>query len=364
MKDAFDEKLSQVPFPDIKGAKEVVIVGNYGGGNLGDEAMLDVLIEQIRQRDKNIRVTVPSRRPDVVARLHGQQSVAPVSLGKGVLRALVCSILMIGGGTIFSTFSGTGVVAITIVAIIRKAVLRKKVFFYGIGYSSSTSRVLSLLAKLAFHLADNVYVRDSISFSNLKQQMKIDSVSIIPELALFLRPGSIPNETKESLRGYSRPLIGFSLMYLPSHNYQPIKEAIHQFMRYLYQKYSASFCFLTFQPRIIDYSHDWKSDDEIAAGFLEGLSSEIRKSCTILPAYDHFATLAIINELDFIISMRYHCLVFGHLQRKPFVSISFEEKHRALVREYGGGSVELSQIQPSSLIAEWERINGKGDLSK
>lgn len=355
MKTKFDDKLADIPFPNIKSAKEIVIAGNYGGGNLGDEAMLDVLAELIVQKLAEVKIIVPSRRPDVLRRLHPQPVIHSLSIIKGSLRALLCDVLILGGGTIFSRFSGPGIVLITLTAILRKLLLGKRTYFYAIGYSSSTPKYLSILARIAMKLADSVYVRDSISFSIL-EKFKIKSLSLVPELALFLQPSDIPLQLSNIKNDKGKYGIGISLMYISSADYDIIGNAIRGFIKYLYEANKASFWFLTFQPRVINYTPEWKSDDEISQMIIDDLPSDIKSSCHVMPVYAAPATLSIIKQLDLIVSMRYHCLIFAHLQQKPRIAISFEDKHKAFVNDYGGEIAELDHISAEDLISTWKKM--------
>jgi polysaccharide pyruvyl transferase WcaK-like protein len=358
----FDEKLSEVPFPNIDERGKVVVIGNYGGGNLGDEAMLDVLVELILQRLGKIKIVVPSRRPDMIRSLHPNPLVYPVTKMQGVLQALLCGTLIVGGGTIFSTFSGPGVMTTTIIAIIRKILLRKKVYFYGIGYSSSTSHFLSILAKLAFKLADGIYVRDSISQETLSRILKRKLVLQIPELGLFLKRGSsLPDELVYMAKNRQGPLVGISLMHIAWLDYDQIIDSIKGFMEYLYSKHNAIFCFLTFQPRVIDYYDAWRSDEEIGQMIVDRLPEQIRANCRVLGACSGSDTLRIIDEVESIISMRYHCLVFAYAQGKPYVAISFEDKHRAFVKDYGGVSIPLANISATNIIEKWEELRSRSN---
>jgi polysaccharide pyruvyl transferase WcaK-like protein len=352
-----DRDLEKIPFPKIKSAKNIVIVGNYGGGNLGDEVMLDMLIKIIQEKLAKVKVIVPSRRPDVIRKLHSSTAIYPVNIKEGILRALTSDILLVGGGTIFSDVSGSGIFIITLIAIIRKIVLKKQTYFYGIGYSSSTPNLLSKFAKIALKVSDGVYVRDSISFDILKAKFGIKSVFRMPELALSLKESNwLPDEIVEVINNREGPLIGFSLMHRESLDYDRLIASIKGTIKYLHSKYNASFCFLTFQPRVIDYHENWRSDQEVGELIVSRLPSEIGKKCHVLGAYPPDVTLKIISKLDSIISMRYHCLVFASMQHRPYVAISFDDKHKAFIKDYGGESIPLDNITADGLVAKWEKL--------
>jgi polysaccharide pyruvyl transferase WcaK-like protein len=362
MLDQFDARIADLPFPNINEGSKVVIVGNYGGGNLGDEMMLDALVELISIKVGKAMVIVPSRRPDVLNKLHPKLKISSVGVIRGTLKALFSDALIIGAGTVFSAHSGLGIKAAVIIAILRKMLLRKKVFFYGIGYSSSTtSRILKMLSRPALNLADGIYVRDTLSYSMLKSTIKNNErIFLIPELGLFLKKSAfLPNELSGILKKGKGPLVAFSLMYtgLYDDHINTVSDAVRGFIEYLHSRYSdAKFLFLTFQPTVIRYSPDWISDEEVGLAITRKLPREIRSSCDVLRRYPPMETLRIISESDVIISMRYHCLVFASMQNKPYIAISFDDKHRAFVKEDDGEIIDIDEISTDSLIQLWRKI--------
>ena len=357
-----NEKESDLFFQSLANVKEVVVAGNYGGGNLGDEAMLDVLAALFAAKLPGLKIVVPSRRPDVLQRLHPSPIVLPIGVMRGALRAFLSEMLIIGGGTIFSSLSGFGIWAIVSIAILRKILLRKKYYFYGIGYSKSTSKILSAMSRIAFHFADGIYVRDSLSYSYLSGQIKHGRLFLLPELALNLKESdNLPPETVNILRKGDGPSIGLSLMYIassPSNEFnENVLDSVKELIENVYSKYNAKFYFLTFQPRVIDYSKEWRSDSEIGKTIINRLSEQIRSNCYVLEYYPPSDTLRIMREFDSVISMRYHCLVFAHMQKKPYVAISFDDKHSAFVKDYGGELLDIREISPHTLREKWENVN-------
>src|SRR5262252_5445679 len=78
------------------------ITGSYGGLNLGDEAILQSIVAQLR-RDLPVEITVFSRDPEDTKRRHGVERAVPV---RKLSRAEVASeierldLLLVGGGGI------------------------------------------------------------------------------------------------------------------------------------------------------------------------------------------------------------------------------------------------------------------------
>lgn len=353
----FDNKLDDIPFPNLHRVRKITIAGHYGGGNLGDESMLDVITEVLNRKLRNVKIIIPTRRPDVVKRLHSAQNLFPVGMTRGVLSSLTSDILLLGGGTIFSRFSGPGIVSITMIAIFRKAILRKKIYFYGIGYSSSTPKALALLAKLAFKSADAIYVRDNLSAETITAIAGPKPIFPMPELAFYLKKSNtLPGDVAKMIEKREGPLIGISLMYVPGANFKQMVNSVREFIEYMFFHHNASFYFLTFQPRVINYGGDWKSDEEIGSMVEQDLPGDVRRNCFVLPGYNSADTLQIIGRLSLVISMRYHCLVFASSQNTPYMAVAFEDKHNSFIKDYGGEVIQLNELSAKIMISKSQKV--------
>ena len=80
-----------------KGRRGVVVSGAYGMGNVGDEAMLRVILAQIRETDRDAFVTVLSRTPRQTEAAFGVRAVHAFAPGQ-VRRALRGARLFLSGG--------------------------------------------------------------------------------------------------------------------------------------------------------------------------------------------------------------------------------------------------------------------------
>jgi len=347
---------STLPFPRIDNVKEVVIVGNYGDGNVGDEALLDVLIELISKNFGQVKIIVPSRAPAILKIIH-HKNFCPVGIATGLCKALLADVLILGAGTLFSRSTGIGIYIAIVIAILRKLIFKKKTYFYGIGYSSTTPFLLKILTMIAFRVSDGIYLRDNFSIRRVANYLGIKSVYPVPtqDLAFFLKKSaSIPKCFEDIKRNRRDLLVGILLLY-PSENKGIVVESFKKFIEYLHFKYNATICFLVFCPAFVSN----RSDKEIALRVINQLAAEVRKNVHVLPYCSPSMTLKIIEELDFVISMRYHGLIFAYKENKPFIAISFEDKHRDFLGKYMGESIDLKSLTVNELIKKFRHAYKK-----
>jgi polysaccharide pyruvyl transferase WcaK-like protein len=359
--------LSEAKFPKIAPSSTAVIFGNYGDGNVGDEAILDVLLDLLVQQ-KVKKVIVPSRAPENLKSIHRRRYhnnnnnnglLCPVGIARGALSALFSDVLIIGGGTLFSHFSGKGIYPMLIVSIIRKLLTGRKTVFYGIGYSSSTPDSLKKLARAAFNRSDGVYVRDSLSYRLLSKVIDSDRLFLEKELAFSLQPDPgvvIPSSVTEK-RADHNTLVGFSLLYTFSTKDATMIQAVVDFIKNISEKIDAGFVFLTLNPAFIDRHGIRMSDEKAGKEVVSRLPGRIASRCIVLPVYPPHEMLEIVGQLDCVISMRYHGLVFARMKNKPYIAISFEDKHAAFIQDFGGETIDFEKISAGELGHKWEKIN-------
>src|SRR5437763_7152088 len=88
--------------PAPKDLYRIGITGSYGGLNLGDEAILQSIIAQLR-RDLAVEITVFSRDADDTKRRHGvERSIAVRKLARAEIQPEIerLDLLILGGGGI------------------------------------------------------------------------------------------------------------------------------------------------------------------------------------------------------------------------------------------------------------------------
>ena len=184
----------------------VLLFGNYGQGNLGDEGILaSVLISLKPVAD----VTVVSRAPEALSEQHDVEAVQMMSI-RGLLRLLRCDTVAIGGGGMF----GNGINLITsflpIVALLAQKIGKDTGFLATGAYSSSPSWVQRCLRKVAMGSV-LVSVRDEESAAVLGRGAQ---TVIVYDPAINLPPASedaARNALRDAGVSLGRPVLGISL---------------------------------------------------------------------------------------------------------------------------------------------------------
>ena len=319
----------------------IVIHGNGGKNNMGDDAILEVLILRALKHFPKARLTIVCYGPEIVQKRyqHIDNLKACYFASWGTIKAIVLSnIYIIGGGGIINwTNAYAGFNKFRIFDMKGKflyfAVLFAKLFgaktnFYAIGATSFPDIINKTLVRTIVPLADHISVRDSLSLKNLR------SVNIKREIHQILDPAFslIPAQRAKALEILSgfginnkdRPLIGLTLRYVldgTSDNNETLDEAA-KLVSFLTNEKG---CTVFFIPT----SQHPKKPIEDDLHFANEVKKRIGESPHYIimnEYYDPAVMMAILGEMDFSILERLHAMILSSKMGVPMFAISYDNK--------------------------------------
>lgn len=324
---------------------KVVISGYYGFRNAGDEAMLYAILRSLRQYFPDAETTVISGKPEETARRFHTRAI-PRFGGWAIFKSILqCDLLISGGGSLLQDVTSSRSLLYYLSIILAGVVCRKKVFLYGQGIGPLRRKwVCSLLRWILSHV-DAITVRDEKShrlLNTLGIQAPIyttaDSVLSLPQVSLeagrdILKQAGIPGD---------RPIIGISVR-----NWLDADLWTERFGRYL-EKLKEEKVTVLFIPM------QWPEDNRMA-----------EKICQRGPECFHFLEgtfsapelMSIIGNLDLLVGMRLHALIFAALMHIPMIGISYDPKIDNFLRE-----INQKSIFPISAFDEEKLYNRTKEL--
>lgn len=315
---------------------KIAILGAFGVGNIGDEAVLTATIDKIKKQSNNVKISVLTRAPEEVKKLYGIDAYRPYNL-----KALfTVDKLVLSGGFLYSPRITFLILALTLLYI----VMRKKVEFYAVGIldssftnniSSVTYSLLTRMFLLATKNAVSISVRNASSKSLLQKIGVRRPVNIEKDPTFDLKPAS-PERAYEILKREGikkdRLLVGLSLMIYPWDDKvnEGVKRSICEFIDRVAKNFDAEVIFIP----MCKHKHFLLEKDHI-------LAEEIRK---LIENKDHMKILhgnytpqevkAIIREMDVFIGMRYHSIVFASSVHTPLIAISYAPKTKDFLKAH------------------------------
>lgn len=155
-------------FIDNTNLDHSLLIGYYGGGNYGDELLLEVLSNLLAQKGTaDVRVTY--QHPEQYPSMHrdfGFELVDIHSRWAMLKAALKSRRIIIGGGGLWGVDMNFNTLLLSIFLFVSRWMLGKNVYLLGVGYYSSTTRLGRIGAWFAAKAANVILARDDESVRN------------------------------------------------------------------------------------------------------------------------------------------------------------------------------------------------------
>ncbi len=288
-----------------------LIVGAYGYGNVGDEAILSGLLTRFALDS----VTVVSRNPAETRRMHG---VVAIDAGAAVGALRTHGSVIIGGGGLFGADMGRIGRLLPLFGI-GAATLGRSVSVEGVDIDEELKPAARWLVPALLRRARSVTVRDAGS-RMMASRMGV-AADVVPDLSALMSPASAGTGRAwlaSSGVDFERPVIGLALTAVRPELVASVLAACAEAMDALSD---ADFCFIPMSRHPTVAGHD-----DLRLGRMLGA---MRPRLRIVEERAHPATvLAGFGQLGSVIAMRYHGMLFAERMGVPLVPIVYAEKNR------------------------------------
>ena len=276
------------------------------------------MVEGLRERDPGIQISVLSANPSLTKKLYAVHSIHRYDFSKIIGELLRTDVFISGGGTLFQNTTSNRSFLYYIGLVWLAKILRKKVMIFAQGFGPLSGKTNRFLARFILNRVDLITLRDKYSLSSIKALgVTKPAVKLTADPAFCLKFASLKN---------TRPLLGIVLRELPrKEDYQILAKAID----WVVQTYKYSPIFLLFHPS--------KDKDTAVA-----LSDLMREELEIIDEdSDPKKMLAAISQLDLLIGMRLHSLIFAAMCNVPMLGLSYDPKVEAFIKEIGQPSLRV-----------------------
>ncbi len=332
-----------------------LIVGYYGAGNAGDEAILEAMLGDLRARIPSLRPIVVSENPTSTAALHGIESI-PNNDRLSVLAAIKrCDLVILGGGGLFqdswdvslsSVFSRPVAPLSYYFYSALAALYEKPMVLFAIGVGPLSTEIGRLYTRMASELAALIIVRDEGSKAAvLKLGVDADLVHVTADPA-FLLSHTLPIVDSQ------RPIVAVALRNWtlgvdPGQWETEIATALDNFLA----RHGGTVLFLPFQQSSVE-AHN---DTAVALRVQSRMTH--RERTGLLEAAGDWRQLAgAIGCADLVLGMRYHSALFAIRQGVPVAGLAYDPKVHYLIASAGCEqcAVDLNGMHAESLLETLE----------
>ncbi|HWR42457.1 polysaccharide pyruvyl transferase CsaB [Sporomusa sp.] len=321
---------------------EIVVSGYYGFANAGDEAMLAAMIEALTDIDPNIHITVISGDPDDTRRRHGVSAVYRLNYPE-IARVMAKSRLLIsGGGSLLQDVTSDRSLYYYLSIMMLAKKLGKPVMLYAQGIGPVQGALAQGAMRYIGNMVDLITVRDDGSFEELKR-LKVTTPPIYitadPVLAMHQVDKQIGRSIlkKHEQEGVA-PLIGISVREWK--DWSHFKHVLAHAADLMIEELGARVVFIPMQ---------WPDDLSVS----KKIASRMKNKSGVLPGeYTTSELLSLVGNLDLLIGIRLHALIFAAVMHVPMAGISYDPKIDRFLETIGERHVgTLKTINADSLMA-------------
>ncbi len=317
----------------------VVVSGYHGFGNMGDEAVLAALIQQVREMAPGVQCVALSGNPARTASAYGIEAIPRTSIADIVRELGRADLLVSGGGSLLQDVTGCGSVPYYAGMMLLARAMGVPVSVYAQGVGPLSSGFSRWLARQALSRASVITLRDQGSME-LVQQIGVTKPQpvLVADPAFALEPEDADG-CEASLP--PRPRVMFALRPWPSADSPEATYA--RVIERVCAELGAHVTLLAFQPET-----DLDMADRIA-GLCEA-DGCVRPQVVAFYGSPRQA-LSAISHADLVVGMRLHSLIFAASTGVPAVAIDYDPKVRAMAERMGNGYV-VSVDDPPAKIAQ------------
>lgn len=315
---------------------KIVICGNYGAKNIGDEMILEGLIALINKVSPNAKITVLSADPKETSDRYKVQSAPkfPAGLrsmlkGCGETKKIVreCDLFILGGGGLFGnlTFRANFIWGVQAIMAYRYG---KKVMMLGQSIGKINGFFQRKLVKYIFNKASLISVRDYPSKKRLQKLKVRKKILVSPDLALYESQSKNSNQIHQ---------LTVALRHLPNQKPELYKN-IADFLDWVIEKQNWEVTMINFQ----------EPDDEIINQHV--LNKMKHKDRVIYPG-----TIDQFHSSKVILGMRLHSIIKAVKEQIPFIAINYASKVEDFLK-YAGLQKQITPTHTQELKEKFLEI--------
>lgn len=325
------------------------ISGSYGGMNLGDEAILEGILGQLRSTVA-AEVTVFSRNPaDTLARHKVERAISTRSLTRREMVPEIrqLDLFILGGGGILYDRDAQ--------EYLREVSIAHELNVPVVIYAISAGPLTTQASRRAVHETLNALSRAVVTVRDRQGYRLLEDVGVTADIQLTADPAFLlePEELSvDALKAegveLDRPLVGFSVREpgpaAPDIRTEEYYALLANAADYIVGRYDAEAVFVPMEKSDVQHSH------AVVAHMQNSERAEILRR-----RYSPGQILDLMGRFQFAVGMRLHFLIFAALRGTPFAALPYASKVSGLLEDLDIESPPLSKIGIGQLIARIDR---------
>ncbi len=310
--------------------KKVLVAGYYGYQNSGDDAILHSICNDILALDIETSITVLSNQPQLTMREYPVFSVNRFNFHDVLREIRSCDVLVMGGGSLIQDATSTRSLYYYLFLIWSAKLHNKAVMLYGNGIGPIHHWYNKPVSRYILNKVDIITLREHLSKEVLtKLGVKRPRIQITadPVFNLEISQNNGYKDIYDSEKiPKDKPLVGVmfrSWMYEESYTKKMAKICDAIVEKYDYH--------IVFVPM--------KHPADLVIS-LEILKKMKHPGTVIENRYNEEQMIRLMGDLDLILSMRLHALIYGALNNVPMLGFNYDPKV-----EYYAEELKISYVK-------------------
>lgn len=331
-----------------------LLIGFYGGGNYGDELLLEVLLNMFSQRQIQ-DLTIAHQQPAAYKAYHhdfGYKLANMRSFGSLLSAIRANDNIIIGGGGLWGRDVNRNIFMLSFLLWFSRFFLRKKVYLLGVGYYNSTSRLGRISAWFAGKAANFILARDDetqANFGRLNRMVAIDDDIAMSLNKLDLQRYQVDAVELEKNFNLQDKNIFVTIRRLKGDFADKVEALVGK-------NPDKNFVLMILEPKRVD-PEGYARIQQMAERHNNVTARDFSFNPVLL--YLFFAHNA--SKLA-LIGPQFHIIITAALAQVPFMPIVYDNKVQELLGRLGvGGGIGIHDIEAVDLQAFVDMYYIKGD---
>lgn len=286
--------------------KKILLAGYYGFGNLGDEAILEMTLNQILEITDRKNITVLSGNREATSKKYNINTIDRYNIFSIISKLVNSDALVFGGGSLLQDITSKRSIYYYLFLIRLAKIMNNKVIMLSQGIGPIINENSKKAVQSTLGLVDYITVRDKHSKEFLESiGMDENKIFLSTDPVINLRAGE-----NYVAKNSGRKKVCFSLRNWKS------AEVSHKISKVAEKliKDNIECYFIPFY-----YNEDLELIDEVEKN-IGDKAVYYKEKLTTNEAFD------IIKSMDVLVGVRLHSLIFAAAANVPFAAVSYDHK--------------------------------------
>lgn len=313
---------------------KILISGYYGFDNFGDDAILYMLVNSIKNNIHNNEITVISNNPQKIKANYNVESIYRFDLKAILFSMLQSKVFISGGGSLLQDVTSLNSLIYYLMLIFTAVILKKQVYIFAQGIGPINTFIGKALAKFILKKTTLITVRDCKSKEFLKN-IGINAIQTADPV--WNIEESSPNSNL-----INKEKINIGIQLRSWHLLDT--EKINSIAQSIIDNFSSE----RYQINIISLQDvkDLAISQELF-NTIKAQSPDI--NVNLISELTISSTLEVINSLDYLIAMRLHAVLVAIKYNTPTIAISYDPKVEILASECDIPVIDIKKLSQNNL---------------